>query len=166
MFGVLQNLGRYSRVLPSGINIINPITEKVVNCSRQTQMLDIVQPVITKDNVSCQIVSIIYYRITDPIKMIYKLGQNQSAHSVREMAFAAVRTISGENTFDTLVGNRAAIGRQLKEYTNSQIAEWGIFIEQLFIKGSRIENQICYWTGKLHSSCRARHRPAGIRRRR
>lgn len=95
MFGVLQNLGKYSRILPAGVNVINPITEKVVICSRQTQILEIVQPVFTKDNVTCQIVSAVYYRVVDPIKMLYKLGEGQAPHSVREIAFAAVRTISG-----------------------------------------------------------------------
>jgi regulator of protease activity HflC (stomatin/prohibitin superfamily) len=38
-------------------------------------MLDIIQPVITKDNVTCQIVSTVYFRIVDPILMLYKLGE-------------------------------------------------------------------------------------------
>ncbi len=95
MFGVLQNFGRYRRILPPGVNIINPLTEKVVNCSRQTQILEVKQPVMTKDNVSCKIISTVYYRIVEPIKMLYKLGEGQAAHAVTEMTFAAVRSISG-----------------------------------------------------------------------
>lgn len=73
-FGLLQNLGKFSRTLKPGINIVNPVTERVVTCSRKTQMVDIMQPIITKDNVSCVLQTVVYFRVTDPVPALYKLG--------------------------------------------------------------------------------------------
>lgn len=145
---MLQNLGRFTRILPPGINIVNPVTERVLVCSRQTQILEVVQPVITKDNVTCRLLSIVYYRVVDPLRAIYSLEHGDVAKAVREMAFAAVRTVAGENLFETLVAQRSKIAHELLEYSNKQVAVWGVYIESIFLKGTPKGTQICSWTLK------------------
>lgn len=59
------------------------------------------QKIITKDTVSLQIETVVYYRTVDPYKMVYKLGTN--LHEIRmfisEMSYSALRTVAGEHTF-------------------------------------------------------------------
>lgn len=86
------------------------------------------QPIITRDNVSCQILSIVYYRVIDPLKALYSLEAGGISVAVREMAFAAVRAVAGENLFDTLVAERATIANQLLVYANRQVGSWGVYI--------------------------------------
>lgn len=94
-FGVLENLGRYMKQISPGLNIVNPITEKIVPCSKRTEMIDVRQPVITKDNVTCIMHSVIYYRIVEPLKLLYRLGDNQSSSAIQEIGLAAVRAVCG-----------------------------------------------------------------------
>lgn len=73
--GVLQNFGRFQKVIKPGLHVINPWTENVIEVSMKTSVINLrPQTVITKDNVSLKIDPTVYYRITNPYKLVYKLG--------------------------------------------------------------------------------------------
>jgi regulator of protease activity HflC (stomatin/prohibitin superfamily) len=75
--GVHQSFGRYQRILRPGFHLINPISESVIEVDMKTSIFGMApQQVITKDNVSMQIETVVYYRAINPYKLVYKLRNN------------------------------------------------------------------------------------------
>jgi regulator of protease activity HflC (stomatin/prohibitin superfamily) len=72
---VLQKFGRFSRVIKPGFHVINPWTETVIPIDMKTNIMALQpQKIMTKDTVTLQIETVVYYRTVDPYKMLYKLG--------------------------------------------------------------------------------------------
>ena len=73
--GILQRFGRFKSKLEPGINIINPVTESVITIDMRTKVGTLPrQPVLTKDNVTVGLETVVYYRVVDAVKVTYKLG--------------------------------------------------------------------------------------------
>jgi regulator of protease activity HflC (stomatin/prohibitin superfamily) len=72
--GIHQSFGRYLKILKPGFHLINPMTENVIEVDMKTSVFSMApQQVITKDNVSMSIETIVYYRAINPYKLVYKL---------------------------------------------------------------------------------------------
>lgn len=73
------------------------------------------QQVITKDNVSMQIETVVYYRAINPYKLVYKLENNTQRikEFIKEIAYSALRSVMGENIFQELLEHRAKVAAQL-----------------------------------------------------
>ena len=78
-----------------------------------------------------------YYRVIDPFKVIYKLGprDDQTLSFILEMAHSAMRAIGGEHTLQEILENRNKISKELSGYVEGQVEPWGLYIENIFIKG-------------------------------
>ena len=100
------------------------------------------QVVITKDNVSIKIETTVYYRTVDPYKLVYKLGNrlHEIKSFIGEISYSAMRTIVGEHIFQELLEDRAKIAENLEKYVKNQVATWGLYIENIFIKGIHNNN--------------------------
>lgn len=96
------------------------------------------QQIITKDNVSLQIETVVYYRSINPYKLVYKLNNDsrKMREFITEIAYAAMRTVTGENTFQELLVSRTEIAQNLEDYIKEKVYPWGLYIENLFIKGN------------------------------
>ena len=105
------------------------------------------QQVITKDNVSMSIETIVYYRAINPYKLVYKLRNDQAQirEFIKEISYAALRSVVGENLFQELLEHRARIAHQLEEFVKEKVYPWGLYIENIFIKGkpSAIQTSFC-----------------------
>jgi erythrocyte band 7 integral membrane protein len=74
---VHQSFGRYLKILKPGFHLINPVSESVIEVDMKTSVFGMApQQVITKDNVSMQIETVVYYRAINPYKLVYKLRNN------------------------------------------------------------------------------------------
>lgn len=138
--GILQRFGKFLKVLSPGINIINPMTDSVVLIDLKTKVATMPrQPVITKDNITLQIQTAVYYRVVDSFKVAYKLGSsNQGAQNfIVEMSQAALRSVGGEHTLQDMLSNRDKIARELQRFVENQVEPWGLLIENIFLKGNR-----------------------------
>ena len=96
--GILQRFGKFKKRLEPGLNIINPVTESVLAVDLRTKVAALSrQPILTKDNVTLGLETVVYYRVVDPIKVAYKLGvyERESMNFIAEMAHAAMRTVGG-----------------------------------------------------------------------
>lgn len=88
------------------------------------------QQVITKDNVSMSIETIVYYRAINPYKLVYKLRNdaNQIRQFIKEISYAALRSVMGQNPFQELLEHRAKVAHQLEEYVKEKVYPWGLYI--------------------------------------
>ena len=70
--GVVERLGRFLRVAPSGLTVIVPFLDRLTKVDMREQLVDVPpQEVITKDNVVVTVDAIVYFEATDPVKLIY-----------------------------------------------------------------------------------------------
>lgn len=95
------------------------------------------KPILTKDNLTIGFETTVYYRVIDPVKVIYKLGvgDRETLSFILEMAHSAMRAIGGEHTLQEILENRGKISKELSGYVEGQVEPWGLYIENIFIKG-------------------------------
>jgi len=73
--GLVERLGRYQRTVESGLNIIIPIVDRLRVIDMREQVVDVPpQDVIMKDNIVVQVEAVVYYEVTDPIKVTYNVA--------------------------------------------------------------------------------------------
>lgn len=105
--GIVEEFGKFSRLINPGFNMINPCTEEI----REVDMrIKIITPganyCITKDNVKLTISSSIAYRVVNPIQVYYILG-NQLNHAIVEATHSSIRNVIGETVLDDVLLRRA-----------------------------------------------------------
>ncbi|MEJ2722489.1 MAG: SPFH domain-containing protein, partial [bacterium] len=72
--GLIERLGKYQRTVDSGLTLIVPFLERIIKVDMREQVVDVPpQQVITKDNVAVEVDAVVYYEVTDPIKVTYNV---------------------------------------------------------------------------------------------
>lgn len=94
------------------------------------------QLVLTKDNITVNIDTCVYYRIVDPKLAYYTLSSIMA--SVAEVTYATLRTFCGEYTLQDLLEKRQEISDQIEEFVFGKVNKWGVYVEQIFIKDMTI----------------------------
>lgn len=93
--GVVERLGRFLRVAPSGLTVIVPFLDRITKVDMREQLVDVPpQEVITKDNVVVTVDAIVYYEATDPVKLIYNVVDFYGAAT--KLAQTNLRNVVGE----------------------------------------------------------------------
>ncbi|MBN1893603.1 SPFH/Band 7/PHB domain protein [bacterium] len=134
--GLVERLGRYQRTLDSGLSIIIPIVEKVLKVDMREQVVDVPpQSVITKDNVVVEVDAVIYYEITDPVKVTYNVANFYMA--VTKLAQTNLRNLIGDLALDESLTSRDAINTKLREILDDATDKWGVRVSRVELQ--RIE---------------------------
>ncbi len=124
---VIERLGKYSQGLQSGLSFINPFFDRVAKViSLKEQVVDFPpQPVITKDNATMQIDTIVYFQITDP--KLYTYGVERPLAAIENLTATTLRNIIGDMTVDQTLTSRdtinTAMRAELDEATKNQLAQ-------------------------------------------
>ena len=105
----VERLGKYSRTLDSGIHIIIPFIDKISNkISLKEQVADFPpQPVITKDNVTMHIDTVVYYSVTNP--KLYTYGVENPRRALENLTATTLRNIVGELELDETLTSRDTV---------------------------------------------------------
>ncbi|KRX00042.1 hypothetical protein PPERSA_07239 [Pseudocohnilembus persalinus] len=139
--GILERFGQFREILKSGMHKINPLIDKITKVDKQTQIQSIQkQSVLTKDNLTVWIDAVVYYRVVEPKKMCYRIVNIQQ--SVEQITVSTLRTICGENDLQAILEDRERISEEIATYMYSQIKDWGILIEYVFIKDMAIQQNV------------------------
>ena len=109
----VERLGKYNRTLDSGIHIIIPFSDKISNkISLKEQVADFPpQPVITKDNVTMHIDTVVYYSVTNP--KLYTYGVENPRSALENLTATTLRNIVGELELDETLTSRDTVNAQL-----------------------------------------------------
>ncbi len=131
---VVERLGQYNRTLSSGLHFINPILDRVVaKLDIREQVVNFPpQPVITKDNVTMQIDTVIYVAITDPVKYRYGVGNPISA--LENLAATTLRNIIGELELDETLTSRDHINTKIRVVLDEATDAWGMKVTRVEVK--------------------------------
>jgi regulator of protease activity HflC (stomatin/prohibitin superfamily) len=131
---IIERLGRFHKVAEAGVNIIVPFVDNVrAVVSLKQQTMDIPpQGVITSDNVTITIDTVVFYRITDPKSAIYEI-QNLTK-GIEYLAITTIRDIVGKMELDQTFSSRDAINDKLRAILDEATDVWGCKIDRVEIK--------------------------------
>ena len=131
---IIEFLGKYKRVMKAGIHLKIPILEKIAKkISLKEQVIDFPpQSVITKDNVSMQIDTVIYYRVSNP--ELYTYGVANPIFAIENLTATTVRNIIGELELDDTLTSRDVINSKMCDVLDRATDAWGIKITRVELK--------------------------------
>ena len=131
--GVVFQLGKYSRTLQPGFNLIIPFAEYASIIDMRISTNDIPkQQVITKDNVPVSINGVVYFKVVDAQTAVIKV-QNY-LYAISQYAQAALRDVVGGMTLDELLAERQKIGDEIEVVTQKAAASWGLEVTAIKIQ--------------------------------
>ena len=131
---VIERLGKYHKTAEAGLNFILPFVDKVrAVVSLKQQTMDVTpQSVITKDNVTITIDTVVFYQITDPVKAVYEIESLQKG--IAYIAITTIRDIVGKMDLDSTFSSRDSINNQLRQTLDEATDRWGCKVDRVEIK--------------------------------
>ena len=131
---VIEFLGKYKTTWTAGIHIKIPILERIANTvTTKEQVLDSPpQPVITKDNVTMQIDTVIYFAVYDA--KLYAYGAVNPISALSNLAATTLRNIVGELELDGTLTSRDTINAKMTEILDEATDKWGIKVNRVELK--------------------------------
>ena len=131
---VIERLGAFSKVWQVGIHVKVPFIERVAKkVSLKEQVLDYPpQPVITKDNVTMQIDTVVYYQITDP--KLYTYGVERPMMAMETLTATTLRNIIGDLELDQTLTSRDVINTKMRAILDEATDPWGIRVNRVELK--------------------------------
>ncbi len=142
---LIERLGRFSRVATSGLNIIVPFLDKprgvywtnvrpgLSSIDLREQYIDLPpQPVITRDNVTIHVDSVVYWQITDPIKSVYEV--TDLIGGIVQLTITGMRAVMGDMDLDHTLSSRDQINTKLRLILDEATDKWGVKVTRVDVK--------------------------------
>ena len=131
---VIERLGTYNTTWSAGLHLKTPLIDKVAHrISMKEQVVDFApQPVITKDNVTMQIDTVVFYQITDPKKYAY--GVEKPIMAIENLTATTLRNIIGELELDQTLTSRETINTKMRATLDEATDPWGIKVNRVELK--------------------------------
>ena len=131
---IIERLGKFHKVADAGLTIIIPFFDHVRSVvSLKQQTMDVPpQGVITKDNVTITIDTVVFYQITDPAKAVYEIQSLKKG--IEYLAITTIRDIVGKMDLDETFSSRDGINSQLRTILDDATDRWGCKIDRVEIK--------------------------------
>ncbi|UCE19106.1 MAG: SPFH/Band 7/PHB domain protein [Gemmatimonadota bacterium] len=133
---LIERLGKYQRTAGSGLSIIIPFLERMIKVDMREQVVDVPpQDVITKDNVVVEVDAVVYYEVTDPIKVTYNVANFYMAAT--KLAQTNLRNLVGDMALDESLTSRETINTKLRQILDDATDKWGTKVTRVELQ--RIE---------------------------
>ncbi|MEP7037404.1 MAG: SPFH domain-containing protein, partial [Acidobacteriota bacterium] len=142
---LIERLGRFHKVAQSGLNIVVPFFEAprsfywtnvrpgTTSIDLREQYIDLPpQPVITRDNVTINVDSVVYWMITDPIKAVYEV--NDLVGGIVQLTITGMRAVMGEMDLDHTLSSRDQINNKLRLILDEATDKWGVKVTRVDVK--------------------------------
>lgn len=142
---MIERLGKFDRIATSGLNIITPFLDRprgvywasfrhgLTQIDMREQFTDLApQPVITRDNVTIMVDSIIYWQITDPVKSVYEV--NDLVGGIIQLTITAMRNVIGELDLDHALTSRDTINSRLRGTLDEATHKWGVKVTRVELR--------------------------------
>ena len=134
--GLVEFLGKYRTTVTPGLRFIIPFVQKILKVDMRERVVDVPpQEVITKDNVVVTVDAVIFYEATDPVKLMYAVGNFILA--VTKLAQTNLRNVIGDLQLDEALVSREIINSRLRQILDDATDKWGTRVVRVEIQ--RIE---------------------------
>ena len=142
---LVERLGKFDKVASSGLNILVPFFDKpravywtntrpgLTSIDLREQYIDLPpQPVITRDNVTIHVDSVVYWQITDPIKAVYEM--NDLVGGIVQLTITGMRAVMGDMDLDHTLSQRDQINSKLRLILDEATDKWGVKVTRVDVK--------------------------------
>ena len=132
---IIERLGKFNRQLNTGIHFVVPFIDRSVGApiSLKEQVADFApQPVITKDNVTMQIDTVVYYQVTDA--KLYTYGVDNPMRAIENLTATTLRNLVGELELDGTLTSRDTVNSKMRIILDEATDPWGIKINRVELK--------------------------------
>jgi regulator of protease activity HflC (stomatin/prohibitin superfamily) len=145
--GVKFTLGRFTNIAEPGWRLVIPVFQSMRKVDIRTKAVEVpYQDAITKDNVSCKINAVIYYRIADAAKSVVEVENVWGA--VSQLAQTTMRNVCGELSLDELLSERDQASERIKELIATHTASWGVEAQGVELKDIALPEDMKRTIGK------------------
>ena len=149
--GLVERLGKYQRTADAGLTIIIPFMERLLKIDMREQVVDVPpQSVITKDNVVVEVDAVVYYEVTDPVKVTYNVANFYTAAT--KLAQTNLRNLVGDLALDESLTSREVINTKLRQILDDATDKWGTKVTRVELQ--RIEPPVDV-TDAMHRQMKA-----------
>ena len=131
---VIERLGTYYQTLGTGPHYVVPFIDRIANTVTLKEIVKdfAPQPVITKDNVTMQIDTVVYFQITDP--KLYTYGVENPINAIENLTATTLRNIIGELELDQTLTSRDIINSKMRSILDEATDPWGIKVNRVEVK--------------------------------
>ena len=132
--GIIMRLGKFRKVADTGVHFLVPFLDQMSYIiDLREKVVDFPpQPVITKDNVTMQIDTVVYYRITDPVRYTFEIANPINA--IENLTATTLRNIIGELDLDETLTSRDIINTKMRVILDEATDKWGIKVNRVELK--------------------------------
>jgi len=140
---IIERLGKFNRIAQSGVNFIWPFIDRVrpiISGGITNNFVDLrervidfePQPVITKDNVTMAVDTVVYYQITDPQRAMYEIVD--LGFAIKQLTITTLRNVMGELALDETLVSRETVNNKLQTVLDEATDKWGVKINRVELK--------------------------------
>jgi regulator of protease activity HflC (stomatin/prohibitin superfamily) len=131
---VVERLGKFHKTLDTGLHMLFPFIDRALSpISLKEQVADFrPQPVITKDNVTMQIDSVVFFQVLDP--KLYTYGIEHPISAIENLTATTLRNIVGELELDQTLTSRDTVNVKMREIIDTATDPWGIKVNRVELK--------------------------------
>ncbi len=132
--GIIQRLGNFHRAAESGVVVVIPFIDRMLPLLdlREQVVSFPPQPVITSDNVTINVTSVVYYQILDPKNATYQVANRLAA--MEQLTQTTLRNVMGGLSLDTSLTSRDQVNSQLRMVLDEVTEKWGVRINRVELK--------------------------------
>src|SRR5918999_1823702 len=132
--GIVERLGRYHRTLDPGLALVVPYVDRVKPLLdlREQVVSFPPQPVITEDNLTIQIDTVIYFQVTDPKAATYEIADYLSA--IEQLTVTTLRNVIGGMNLEETLTSRDQVSSALRAVLDEATGKWGIRVNRVELK--------------------------------
>jgi regulator of protease activity HflC (stomatin/prohibitin superfamily) len=142
---LIERLGRFDRVASGGLQVLWPFFDRpravywtntrpgITSIDLREQYIDLPpQPVITRDNVTIHVDSVVYWQITDPVKAVYEM--NDLVGGIVQLTITGMRAVMGDMDLDHTLSQRDQINAKLRIILDEATDKWGVKVTRVDVK--------------------------------
>lgn len=139
--GLVTKFGRFYRAVDPGLVKINPLSERLIQVDVKIQIVEVPKQVcMTKDNVTLQLTSVIYYHITSPHKAAFGISNVRQA--LIERTQTTLRHVVGARVLQDVIERREEIAQSIGEIIEDVATGWGVQVESMLVKDIIFSNEL------------------------
>jgi len=139
--GVKFTFGSFRAVYPPGLRYVFPAFQSLKKVDLRVNTLDIArQEVITKDNVSCQINAVIFYKVVEADKAVIEISNY--GYAINQLAQSSLRDVVGTAELDTVLARRDELGERIRKFVDEFTMSWGIHVLSVELKDVELPEEM------------------------
>ena len=139
--GVKFTFGSFRAVYPPGLRYVFPVVQSLRKVDLRVNTLDIPrQEVITKDNVSCQINAVIFYKVVQADKAVIEISNY--GYAINQLAQSSLRDVVGTAELDTVLARRDELGERIRKFVDEFTMPWGIHVQSVELKDVELPEEM------------------------